>query len=314
MRVRTAWLVFIVGLWVSPGAAGADMGPDLREGDRAMDSLDYARAVQAFERVTASREAAPDELVRAYSALVRCQVVLGDEGAARLAAEQLLELDPGAQLEGGSIPPRVTRFFEDFRREYSRTSEAVVTVTLPDEIPAGRSMLVTARVRRGGRGVAAVRVHFSFGPEEPAVAVDLERRERSWSGRVEVPATYDASMRSLRYWVEAIAPSGAVVGGLGNADEPMVIAPTRRSSRAEGGEGEGEVELVTPAEQTRIDRRTRERNEEFFRQRYAITSQWWFWTGIVAVAAGGALAVVFIATDEGEKARIAPEGGVWPLP
>jgi hypothetical protein len=281
-----------------------------------MDALDYGRAVAAFERVTATREAGPTELVHAYAALVRCQVVLGNESSARLATEQLLELDPGARIEGGSIPPRVTRFFEDLRRGYQRTSEALVAVTLPDPIPVGRSMQVTARVTRGRRGVSAVRMHLQFGEDEAPVEVDLEVRERSWSGRVQVPATFDPELRSLRYWVQALAPSGAALGGLGTRDEPMVVAPTGRRS-GQGSARRPAPDVVPGPDENRRrgdDGRSFEQNEEYFRQRYALTSQWWFWTGIAVVAAGGVLTVAIIATDEGEVARVPPQGGVWPLP
>jgi len=315
MRAGAVVLLSTFTVWLWPGAAGADAGPDLREGDRAMDSLDYGRAVAAFERVTASRDAGPDELVHAYSALVRCQVVLGAESSARLAAEQLLELDPGARVEGGNIPPRVTRFFEELRRGYHRASETLVSVTLPEPIPAGRSMEVAARVTRGRRGVAAVRMHLQFGADDPPVEVELEPRERSWTGRVQVPATFDPDARSLRYWVEALAPSGAVLGGLGTADEPMVVAPTRRGRSGDGPREDPDLVPMPPDEGRQGDEgRTFRRNEEFFRQRYALTSQWWFWTGIAVVAAGGILTAAIIATDEGEPARVPPQGGEWPLP
>ena len=55
-------------------------------------------------------------------------------------------------------------------------------------------------------------------------------------------------------------------------------------------------------------RDTRANNEEFFRQRYALTSQWWFWTGIVAVVAGGVVTAAIIATDEGNPARHGQDG------
>lgn len=314
MRARVAVLLSIGAVWLWPVGAGADVGPDLREGDRAVDALDYQRAVEAFERVTADREAGPAELVHAYSALVRCQVVLGNESSARLAAEQLLEIDPGARLEGGGIPPRVTRFFEDLRRGYQRTTEALVTVVLPDPIPSGRSMSVSARVTRGRRGVSAVRLHVQFGEGEAPLDVDLEARERGWGGRVQVPATFDPQVSSLRYWVEALAPSGAALGGLGNAEEPMVVAPTGRRSGRQSERPDPDL-VPEPDDPRRPAGEGEEfrQNQEFFRQRYAITSQWWFWTGIAVVAAGGVLTAAMIATDEGEAARVPRDGGVWPL-
>lgn len=316
MRAPSAVLVSLaalLALW--PARVRADAGPDLREGDRAMDSLDYGRAVAAFERVTSARDAGAAELVHAYAALVRCQVVLGNETSARLAAEQLLELDPGARIEGGNIPPRVTRFYEDLRRAFHRTTETVVAMTLPDPIPTGRAMEVSARVTRGRRGVAAVKLHAQFGEDEPVVAVDLEARERSWVGRLQVPATFDPEVSSLRYWVEALAPSGTPLGGLGSEDEPMIVAPTGRHG---GGGGDGRAHHdpdVVPdpdphgrGARGHEDGDTLQRNEEYFRRRQALTSQWWFWTGIAVVVAGGALTAAILATDEGDPARHGEDG------
>lgn len=304
-------LAVALGSWSRP--AGAEAGPDLREGDRAMDSLDYGRAIAAFERVTRSRDASAEDLVHAYSALLRCQVVLGNEASARLAAEQLLEIDPGARLEGGNIPPRVTRFFEEFQREYQRSGETVVTVELPDRIPSGRGMEVSARITRGRRGVASLRVQMIFGDGAPVTTVDLAPRERTWSGRVQVPATFDSASSTLRYWALARAPSGAALGGLGSEDEPMVIAPTAGGRRSNGSSRRDPDIVADPdrhdgARHDGNDGDSRARNEEFFRQRYPLTSQWWFWTGIAVVVAGGVVTAAILATDEGEPAPHGDDG------
>lgn len=302
MRARTAVVLSITAVWLSPLGAGADPGPDLREGDRAMDSLDYARAVAAFERVTNARDAAAVDLVHAYAALVRCQVVLGNEPSARLAAEQLLELDPGARVEGGNIPPRVTRFYEALRREYRRESETLVAVTLPEPLPSGRAMEITARLTRGRRGVASLRMHLQFSEDDPIAVVELEPRDRAWRGRVQVPATFDPDVRSLRYWVEALAVSGTPLGGLGTPDEPMVVAPMGRRPRGNGEEPPDPDAVSDPDPHDPADDAIG-RNEQHLREGPGITGKWWFWTGVAVVFAGAALTAVIVLGDEGQRAR-----------
>lgn len=275
-----------------------------------MDSLDYGRAVAAFERVTNARDAAAVDLVHAYAALVRCQVVLGNEPAARLAAEQLLELDPGARVEGGNIPPRVTRFYEELRRDYHRESETLVAVTLPDPLPSGRAMEITARLTRGRRGVASLRMHLQFSEDDPIAVVELEPRDRGWGGRVQVPATFDPDVRSLRYWVEALAVSGTPLGGLGSEDEPMVVAPTGRRPRGNGEEQPDPDVVPDPGPNGDPDDGAIGRNEDRLRARPGITSQWWFWTGLAVVVAGGALTAVIVMGDEGDPARHGRDGDI----
>ena len=306
MRAGTALIVSIAVVCLWPAGAGADAGPDLREGDRAMESLDYGRAVAAFERVTSARDATAQDLVHAYTALVRCQVVLGNEASARLAAEQLLELDPGAAFEGGNIPPRVSRFFDEFRRGYQRTSETVVLVSLPDRIPSGRAMDVSARITRGRRGVATLRFLMQFGDAAP-MTVELAPRDRRWVGRVQVPGSYDPAVTALRYWVEARAPSGAPLGGLGSEDEPMVVAPTGQSVRHVDPDARHDPERRHP-----LDRQTVGPGDGHGArddgQRSGLTGKWWFWTGIAAVVAGGILSAAIIATDQGDPARHGSDG------
>jgi hypothetical protein len=159
-------------------------------------------------------------------------------------------------------------------------------------------------------------MQLRFGADEAPTTVDLEPGDRAWVGRVQVPATFDPGVKPLRYWVEALAPSGTTIGGLGTSDEPMVVAPTGEHA---GGGPPPDSDVEPPpdpdghAPHRRDVRDTIRRNEEFFRQRSALTSQWWFWTGIAVVVAGGVLAVAIVATDEGQAARV-PEFGVWPLP
>lgn len=309
MRVAVVWAWLLVTL---PSGVRADPASALRDGERAMESLDYNRAIVAFERAAADRDAGAADLVAAYSALVRCHVVLGNEASARLAASQLLEVDPGARIEGPSVPPRVARFFDDFRRTHGGPPEVSVSVYLPDRTVPGETLQVVARLGRGSRAVHSLRMFARFGARDAAVPVELHRGERTWAGSVEVPADFRPSTDSWRYWLEARSVSGAALGGVGTADEPVVVAPT--GSRRDG---QDPVEPVPRPRRTRRDPDrpddSLERNEEYFRQRQSITGRWWFWSGIVLVVAGGTIAGVAIATDEGEAARHGRNGD-WPLP
>lgn len=309
MRVALVWASLVAAL---PSGVRADPSSALRDGERAMESLDYNRAIVAFERAAADRDAQAADLVTAYSALVRCHVVLGNEASARLAASQLLEVDPAARIEGSNVPPRVARFFDEFRRAHGGPPEVSVSVYLPDRTVAGETLELVARVGPGHRAVHSLRMFARFGARGAAVPVELHRGERTWTGTVEVPADFRPSTDSWRYWVEARSVSGAALGGVGTADEPVIVAPTGARERT-----------VDPVERVPRPRRTRrepdrhddslDRNEEYFRQRQSITGRWWFWSGIVLVVAGGTVAAVAIATDEGQTARHGRNGD-WALP
>ncbi|MBI2895858.1 MAG: hypothetical protein HYY06_20035 [Deltaproteobacteria bacterium] len=307
MRVWASLVV--LGL---PSSVLADPSSALRDGERAMESLEYNRAIVAFERAAADHQASAADLVAAYSALVRCHVVLGNEASARLAAAQLLDVDPGAEISGSNVPPRVSRFFDEFKRGYRGSAEVSVSLYLPDRTVPGETLELVARVGRGQRAVHSLRMFARFGAAEAPVAVELRRGERTWTGALEVPARFRPRADSWRYWVEARSVSGAALGGVGTPDEPVVVGPTgSRDYRRDPVERVPRPRRIRRHADTHNE--TLDRNEEYFRQRQSITGKWWFWTGIVLVVAGGTIAGVAIATDEGQEARHGGNGD-WPLP
>ena len=289
----------------SAAPAGADAGTDLAAGERAMTALDYRGAVTLFERVTTEQDATARELVHAYGALVRCHVVLGGENAARAAAIQLIELDPGARLAGGAIPPRVTRFFEDVRAEHRRTANATVTVRVPQTIEAGEVIEIVVASTAARRAVDDIQLFCMFGAGNRWTTVDLTLGRRGWVGRVRVPAGFSTDEGQFRYYAVAFAPSGTAIGGLGSSDDPMVVghAPPTEPPPPPAATRPRSVRtdiVAPPPEDPRPSHVT------------PITGRWWFWTGLAAVLAGGIVAVVLV-TDQGAPAREGGDG-VYRLP
>jgi hypothetical protein len=266
--------------WIELGAIG--------NVDRAVEGL---RQAAADAGTAAARVAAAEALGRVY-------FDAGRQQEARSAFSSLLELDPGHRL-GADSPRPLRRMFDQLQRRFSPTELVEIEVRAPPHLPRSRRVRIWAGVSGMVDGVdRAVLYHRPEGLGE-FEQVPMDRAgPTSFECVLQVPEQGQA----LEYFVEVLAPSGAVLVATGTTRDALVIQPPPEG--AEPGAADSGVEplpeprVPEPAATEVAGPEGGLADEgslpvEPARRRRRWYQSWWFWTLVgVAVAGGTATAVV----------------------
>ncbi len=202
-----------------------------------------------------------------------------DEPRAARALSELYARDPGHRLSDPDASPVVQGAFAR-----ARESTALRSVTLETTSAAflGRNAPnVAVRVTQGLDQVSQLRVsvRLSGAPRFTALVIEPEG---DGSASTTLPLGPDPGVQAFDVFVEALAPSGSVIGTLANANEPL---------RIEVAAAPAPTVVSTP---TVIDEPVAPRDGGG-----DVTSEWWFWTliGVAVVGAGVGVTVGVVSSQ-----------------
>jgi hypothetical protein len=257
----------------------------------AMDALEYGSAVDILEALLARTDLAARDSLRALELLGACQVYLGNHDAALAALADLSRRDPGWTLPA-AYPPRVRVVFDEAVLSNGAPVAALVeTAAAPPDAAPGT---VAVRLVAGVAAVESVRAVVAS-PDGSMVRQRLEPRGDVFIGVLPLASLPPGS--TVSYWIEAVAPSGFVVGRRGGEDAPLslVVSPSVIPPGTDVGIGDVQPPLLPPTDGD-----------------VAATpwyESWWFWTVVGAVVAGGtATATVLVIESSGPRDA---GGGNW---
>lgn len=233
----------------------------------------YADAIATTDQLLA--DASIDAATRNDALELRAIAALAnrDEAAARTSLDELYARDPAHRLSDPDASPPVVSAFAR-AREQNRGAVAVDLEHRPIVVRRHESPEVWVSIPTGENAVARVWLSYRLRGEEESTRVEMRRRD---DGRyvARIPVSGDTTQAlHFQYTLEAEAPSGHVLGRVGNDQEPLtlVVPGEERVAEAANGpvdSGGGSV-LDSP----------------------------WFWTILGVVVIGGGVTIGVLAANE----------------
>jgi hypothetical protein len=259
---------------------------DELQGARALrDEQRYREALLVVEGLDARGDLAARERLEVLRELAFLRLILRDEAGARAALSAASGRDPGFDLGPGDHPPRFTRAFEEAR---ATRAEPAVTLAPPVVRVSGGTATFEVPVERGADAIESIVAYV-----RAAGAIRFERLVLAGSparGAVSVPPG------ALAYYVEALAPSGAVLARAGSVDAPATAVALAPSAP--------EATPRAPPPRVEVVPRALPRPPERPPSRGGVPAWAWIAGGAV-VAAGAATAIVLLVPAS------APREGTW---
>jgi hypothetical protein len=224
-----AVIIMLLAL-ASIARADGEVGPQaietyLGRGQKLFDDQDYAGAIQTLGPVTRDARATRAQRLRALELIALADFISGDQGAARVTFERIIDIDPGYQLRDPSGSPKVRAFFDDLKKQlipgYDPNAGADLEHAAPTAATAGKPLEIEARATRGNVFdlVVATRRRGELGYK---IVVASPRGGGRWHTRI----TPEASPKPyvLEYYLEARDAGGAAIARVAAPDQPLEIA------------------------------------------------------------------------------------------
>lgn len=261
----------ILALALSAGAARAD---EIEDAERRLRDLDYTDAINILESLLRRGEADARDLARIYELLGKAAASSGEDSQAVWAYTRLLALEPDSDL-GSGVSPRLRRAMAAARRELPEDASVRLQLRAPRQAWAERPTSIALEVSADGLGlVRGMRVYHR---REGASSYSRVTVRGPPPLETVIPAfSTPRAGRRLEYWVAALDEYGNELATMGTRGRPMSM-PVRNP----------------PADSSSSGRGSSEDGDEG-----GVTSRWWFWAGLVAVAAGATAGVILLTAEE----------------
>ncbi len=290
-RTALCALSVVVAFAAAPTLGHAQSGRS--DGDSALDAIrehiQFARyddAASAAQALVSHPGLDARTHNTALELLATAHIAAGRSREAAAVLEELYERDPDHVLSDRDASPRVQSAFARAREQRGEAREVVLqqraTVGRGREAP-----LVEVRLPNGDDTVDEVHLAYRQGDESEYTRVVMTRGESGiYHARIPV-LSIEGPAYSVAYYVEALAPSTAVLGRVGSASEPLAlevpagavgaIRETGHSGDVVLGGGPGDGELPPVEDEHR-----------------GIVTRWWFWTLVVLAIGGGVTAAILL--------------------
>jgi hypothetical protein len=251
-------------------------------GVKELEAKNYAAAVVAFERSLALKESLPTlfNLAVAYRGVGRYRDAQAKLDTFVLGLERT-DAPPDALQRARALRDEVTKKLARIYIETSGGAQAVMLDELTIAKSDGKKMIdvdpgtYMVRVRREGFETIEVKVNAAEG-QSYTLALDAAKK----------PLTSRVVIRTVPLTAEIRIDEH--LAAVGHFDGPLSF-------------GKHWIEVVAPDHETQLREVLVEREAELSlavaleREERALTSEWWFWTGIVAVVAAGTVTTIAIA-------------------
>lgn len=287
----------LLALWLAlAGHAAADgLDPDLASAQRHIEALEYPEAVNVLETLLRRGGSAPEVVIRAYELMATAAASSGEEAQAVWAYERLLALDPRWQPPA-QMSPRLSQALERARADLPAGSALSVGLERPLRAARGRPLAVTLVAESDALGlVRGARVYH-----RPERARSYSRVTVRGGAPVDVlvPASATQSGAAVELWAAALDEHGNEIARVGSEATParVPLGPAGRATGHANGAGNGRHDETDGP---------------------GLFGQWWFWTGVVVVVAGAAVAGVLLAQPEADCPSetacfdVRVESGAW---
>jgi len=222
-------LALVLGV-VHADPIGGGVGPQaietfLARGQKLFDDQDYAAAIQTLSPVTRDARATRAQRLRALELIALADLIRGDEGAARVTFERILDIDPGYQLRDPSGSPKVRAFFDSLKKQlipgFDPNAGADLEHAAPTAATAGHPLEIEARATRGNVFDLVLATRHR-GELTYKIVTASPRGDGRWRVRI----TPEASPKPyvLEYYLEARDAGGAAIARIASPDQPLEIA------------------------------------------------------------------------------------------
>ncbi|MGF1466364.1 MAG: tetratricopeptide repeat protein [Sandaracinaceae bacterium] len=253
------------------GASSEDDNPLLARGASEFEDLRFEEALQTLSAALLRAETTQEDRAVIYRLLAYTYLALGREPEAAGAYRRLLPLDPEFEPGPEVSPPdrafftRVRAAWEDEGRPGSSPPPPVdIQHRSPAQADAGEPVDLEASVVDPGLRVARLVLAYRQGTE--AVFRRLDTAPDGEVRRATIPAD-DVLPPLVEYYFEAVDGRGLPIASRGDVAAPLRIAVPE----ATGG---------------------------------GVLAQWWFWTIVGLVVAGGVATAVALAATSGSQGTV----------
>jgi hypothetical protein len=201
-----------------------------------------------------------------------------DEARASRALSELYRRDPAHRLGDPDASPVVQGAFA--RAREAAASRPVALETTSAAFLGRGQPRVAVRVGEGLDRIHELRIHVRSAGTARFAAVVVQP-EPDGTASASLPLGPDRGVQTFEVFVEALAPSGAAIGSIASADQPL------------------RIEVAAEVEQTQVVTQILREEPAPVPSRSDITGEWWFWTLIgVAVAGAGVGVGVGVAASQ----------------
>lgn len=186
---------------------------------RAVDGARFEKAKRLANELLSRNDLSALQRNRALEGLATVQIASRKRKAAEQTLTTLFQRDPQHRRQAADPGPRVQRTFA----RVSERKHQTVPVEMSAEVsadPFGRTLLKVT-LATGADAVATIRARVRSGDEKQVQELVLQRVDETTAQAV-LPRRAVRSARRLELQVSARAPSGHVLGNLGDGQQPFV--------------------------------------------------------------------------------------------
>jgi hypothetical protein len=211
----------------APIAAAQSMQERLDTGLAEFAELEYEQAIRTLQPLRRDPTATRSQRLSALEVIGISFVILGDDGRAREAFQDLLAIDPGYQLRHDDGSPKIRDFFAAVRRAYVPGFDADARVQLqlgaPGGAVAGRRVEVEVEVLAGAERAKEILLRWRRRGVLGYEAAPLRRIEGAlWRARFTPPASPVGYV--IDYYIEARGVAGGSIGRVGGPETPLGLS------------------------------------------------------------------------------------------
>jgi hypothetical protein len=190
----------------------------------------YARYPDA-ERIVADILARRDVTPAQRNAAMEIQAIIllarRQTQRADAVLRELYGRDPDHRLAERDVGPNVVAAFERMRDSHPPTATVTMANITPPEMETREAPEIAVRIEAGSDVVEEMRLSYRNGTSGPFEQVIMRFDEERTLARTRLPPMQGLDGYTVQFYVDALAPSDAVVRSLGSEAEPMSLEVPR---------------------------------------------------------------------------------------
>lgn len=288
MRTRIAALVLALAL-VPTVAQAQDAERQLDAVRELVFRARFADAVRAARTFLDRADLSAFDRNTGLELLATAQIANREQADAEQTLLLLYSRDPGHRLTDADASPPVISAFARARESHPQPVPVRIEHT-PPQLTVREPPELVVRIPEGQDAVSEVQLIYRIAREGPSRVVMTPRQDGTYAARI--PVVGDAtSATDVAYFIVAMAPSLTPLARRGSEAEPLQLRIP-----AEGGAA------VSTADQERppvLTQPTPEPTPEPDGGGGSVVEEWWFWTLLAVLVAGGVTLGVVLGTQQG---------------